>query len=239
MGAVKVIVLGFGPERDRSQGRWARDTRFLQRLDCRVIHVSAEPMRGVIPFAQAVERVKALPPDAVVAVMAHHSFRVANEVPPFDLVMLAVNGGEHAAGPETIPLNLMRAAIAQAVEKGFGARLLRLAKASAATVVCAGPPAPRDDLHAGLPGDESVAALPGSLRLKLWTLQQQALAGLCRRNGIAFLANPVDARLASGFLKPRHHANKGHGANSAYGTLVLEQLSRVMVPRPDLPAALG
>ncbi|WP_373503575.1 hypothetical protein [Aestuariivirga sp.] len=111
--------------------------------------------------------------------------------------------------------------------------------ASAAPLVCAGPPAPRDDQHFSSPATAKTAALPGLLRLKLWMLKQQAVAGLCRRSGITFLANPIDARLASGFLKPRYHSNKGNGANGAYGVLVLEQLSRVLSPPPELPAALA
>jgi hypothetical protein len=236
MSAAKVIVLGFGQERAVARAL-GEDRDLPEGIDCRVLHISAEPRHGVVSFAQAIERVKGLPPDGLVAVMAHDMFRVARDVPPFDLVMVSFNGGDHAPATETVPLNLMRAAIRQTVEKGFGARLLRLAKASAAPVVCLGPPAPRDDAH--LPADATESARPGALRLKLWTLQQQALAAHCRRNGIGFLANPIDARLATGFLKPRYHSSKGNGASGAYGALVIEQLSRVLAPPAELPAALA
>lgn len=65
---------------------------------------------------------------------------------------------------------------------------------------------------------------PPILRLKMWEVEMQALAGVCNEWGIGYIGVPPKARTTEGFLRPEYYAPDATHANVAYGHLVLEQL---------------
>ena len=64
---------------------------------------------------------------------------------------------------------------------------------------------------------------PAPLRYKLWRLEAEIEAEVCRASGIELLPVPPAALTGSGFLRPDCYLDPMH-ANAAYGRLVLAQL---------------
>lgn len=67
--------------------------------------------------------------------------------------------------------------------------------------------------------DYSIAA--PALRYKLWRLNSEIFASVCKESGVAFIPAPADSMDADGFLLPQYLDNATH-ANAAYGQLCLD-----------------
>ena len=147
--------------------------------------------------------------------------------PDFDLVMPSVDVTEQTLVAEVIPLSLVRRHAELVVDSTYGQILRDLSGSAARHKVCIGPAAPRE--HGQSDANRRL--------LKIWTLQQQALASFCRAQGLVFLGNPHDSRTPSGYQRPRF-AGAGDGSGVAYWQLVMGQLARVLREPMALPAAL-
>ncbi|WP_373503573.1 hypothetical protein [Aestuariivirga sp.] len=157
---------------------------------------------------------------------------------PFDFVMQSVDGGKLQPGAEVIPLQMMRKYFADTLRGGYGKIMLRLKAACPVRMVCITPPAPKEDNAHIVEGAETyfkqhgisdIGVTPAPVRLKLWTLQQQALAEFCKENGMIFLGNPTSARDQEGYLRRRYYAEDATHANAAYGVMVLRQLVDILL----------
>lgn len=206
---------------------------------------------GDITVDSAVEFVSRLEPDDLV--VTHYRGNQYNTIgliqhpKPFDLCMQSIAGGQVAVGAELIPVQLMRNYMLDGIANGYGKILLRIRAATKAPVVCVAAPAPKEDAQHILKGAETyfrehgiseIGVTAAPVRLKLWTLQQQALSSFCTRNGIQFLGNPPEARTEEGYLKREYYADDGTHANAAYGALVLAQIRRLLEqPLPSLQPA--
>ena len=205
-------------------------------------------MIGDVTIDGAIERAAKLTADDLVVTLyrgnQYNTIGLIQHPRPFDLLMQSVDGGQIQPGAELIPVQMMRSHFAGTLRGGYGKIMLRIQAATPARVACVAPPAPKDDSEHIIKGAETffrqhgiadfgVTAAP--VRLKLWTLQQQALAGFCEENGMIFLGNPPGTRNEAGFLRRRYYAEDATHANGPYGVLFLEQIARIMVQ--DAPAA--
>ncbi|MEK0446638.1 MAG: hypothetical protein RLZZ399_1959 [Verrucomicrobiota bacterium] len=67
-----------------------------------------------------------------------------------------------------------------------------------------------------------------SLRLSLWRLEMKCLNEFCKSLQIGFISPPEASFTEKGFLKADFYAADATHANSDYGQLVIEQLSRIL-----------
>lgn len=193
---------------------------------------------GDVSFDELVARAKDLPSGSLVVTALrgnqHQKVGLIQHPRPFDILMHNADGGLLQKDAEMIPLVIMKQYFDGTLKGGYGRDLVRLKQASAAPVVCLAPPAPKEDAQHIIRGAEtyfrqhgisSIGVTPAPVRLKLWILQQDALARFCASNGLIFLGNPEGTRTDEGFLKPEFYAADATHANGAYGRLVLAQLS--------------
>lgn len=68
-------------------------------------------------------------------------------------------------------------------------------------------------------------ASPPLLRMKIFDVQTDIYAELAARHGAVFLAPPAMARMAGGFLDPAYWDNDPTHGNTAYGRLVIDQIT--------------
>lgn len=73
---------------------------------------------------------------------------------------------------------------------------------------------------------------PPPLRLKVWAIEMQTLAGICGDCGVGFLYPPADALTPEGYLSRDCYADDAAHANERYGRLVLEQLDAATCLKP-------
>lgn len=151
---------------------------------------------------------------------------------PFD-VMLTETAPMVEGALEVIPLNLFRQFFYDTLKGGYGRLLLKVKETTKAPMACLAPPAPKEDgqlikrkaetffRNAGI---AEFGVSPAQLRLKLWTLQDEALARYCAENSMIHLGNPSPARDENGYLRREYYFNDGTHGNSQYGALVIEQL---------------
>lgn len=192
---------------------------------------------GDISLDEAVNRVSQLAArDLAVTMLRGNQFNTMGLIQhprAFDIMMPEIDGGAVLPGAELIPLAIMRKVFADTLAGGYGKNLLRF-NTGICPCVCLAPPAPKEDADHIMKGAETyfrdhgiaeVGVSPAPLRLKLWTLQQEALANFCKDHGLVFMTNPPGTRDEAGFLKRQYYAPDATHANADYAVLLLEQLA--------------
>lgn len=195
-------------------------------------------MTADVSLDGAVEKVKSLSADDVfVALLRGNEFNSVGLIQhpqPFDVMMPEETAEHMLPGAEIIPVQALRAFFTESLVTGYGKILLQLKYGCSARMICLTSPAPKEDAEHIKRGAEThfrdlgisqIGVTSAQVRLKLWTLQQQALQGFCRNNDIDFLDNPPDARDAAGFLKRRYYAGDSSHGNTKYGSQVLWQIA--------------
>lgn len=165
---------------------------------------------------------------------------------PFDFLLPGLE--QPSDNVELIPCSLMRDFFASTLTSGYGKIYAKLAQASSAPVVCLEVPAPKKDAAHIMKGAESyfvargiteVGVTPASIRLKLWSFQQEALQAFCAERGIRYLPSPSGTRDPEGFLERAYYAPDATHANAAYGALVLRQLEELVMQRAETAEEVG
>ena len=196
---------------------------------------------GDVTFEEAMDKVKSLSAgDVFVTLLRGNQFNsmgLIQHQQPFDVMMPGDSPAALVDGAEVIPLQLLRSFFADSLARGYSKKLLTLKQNCAARMACLAPPAPKEDSEHIKKGAETyfrelgigeIGVTPGEVRLKLWTLQQQALEAFCRTNDIVFFDNPYDARDERGFLKRKYYAGDATHGNKEYGLQVLWQIAGLM-----------
>jgi hypothetical protein len=162
----------------------------------------------------------------------HNALGLMQHPQPFDIMMPGIAPlipGE----TEIIPLAMARQFFSETLRGGYGKMILRARAACKVRMACLSPPAPKEDNEHIQKGAETyfreagiaeIGVSPPALRLKLWTLQDEALAQFCAENDIIHLANPPGSRDENGYLKRDYYFRDATHGNAAYGTLVVNQL---------------
>ncbi len=157
---------------------------------------------------------------------------------PFDIMIPGFADLAEGTYEELIPYATAYSFMCESLRRGYGKQLLRIAKASAVPVYCLSVPAPKEDEAHILKGAETyfrnagisdIGVSPAPLRLKLWELQNRALAKFCADSKLTFLPNPPGTRDADGYLERAYYAGDATHANAAYGGLVLDQIAAMLV----------
>lgn len=156
---------------------------------------------------------------------------------PFD-VMMPDDPAPTIPGAQIIPHRLMRDVFATRCETDVAPQLAALRAATTARMICLLPPPPKQDTAHILKGagtffrSRGVADLgvsPAGLRLKLWQMEQDALAAWCGAKAITVLPPPRDAVDSEGYLDRLYYHKDATHANTAYGALVLRDLLALAV----------
>lgn len=192
---------------------------------------------GDISLDQAVDRAAGLARhDLLVTMLRGNQFNkmgLIQHPKAFDVMMQDICTGAVRPDAELIPLSAMRDLFRDTLRGGYGKDLLRFSLAKC-RVVCVAPPAPKEDAEHIMKGAETyfrdhgiadVGVTPAPLRLKLWALQQDALASFCAEHGMVFMTNPPGTRDEAGYLKRGYYAPDATHANADYAALLLEQLA--------------
>jgi hypothetical protein len=193
---------------------------------------------GDIPLDDAIEKVAGLNADGLAVLMLRgnqfNTMGLIQHPRPFDIMMPEIAGGAVQPGAEIIPLATMRSFFAGTLRSGHGKNLSRFAHAAKCPIVCVAPPAPKQDAEHIMKGAETyfrdhgiseIGVTPAPVRLKLWTLQQEALQSFCRETGIIFMENPPGTRDGEGYLRREYYAPDATHANADFAVLLLEQLA--------------
>lgn len=201
---------------------------------------------GDLTFEEALDRARALSPDDLLVTLLRgnqfNSMGLIQHPRPFDLIVPEVSELSPNPAAEIIPLQTMRAYFERTLRTGYGKQLLRFAEACGAQVACLAPPAPKEDTDHIMRNAETYfrdhgvsdfGVTPAIVRLKLWTLQQQALASFCKRHDLLFFGNPTEARDEAGYLRRQYYARDATHGNAGYGELVLQQIGTFMDRRDD------
>ena len=126
---------------------------------------------------------------------------------------------------------------AESLASGYGKQLLQLKSNCRSRVACLAPPAPKEDAEHIKKGAETyfrdlgigeIGVTPATVRLKLWTLQQQALEAFCLKHGMIYLDNPVGTRDEAGYLDRKYYAGDATHGNKEYGSKVLWQVAGLL-----------
>ena len=192
----------------------------------------------------AIEKAKLLSAgDVFVAVLRGNQFNSVGLIQhprPFDVLMPEETGEHMLLGAEIIPLQALKNFFFESLVNGYGRNLLQFRRNCAARMACLTPPAPKEDAEHIKRGAETyfrelgigeIGVTPAPLRLKLWTLQQQALESFCRDNYIIYFDNPPETRDQAGFLKREYYAGDATHGNKKYGSRVLWQIASYMGTR--------
>ncbi len=195
-------------------------------------------VKGDVTIDGAIEKVKSLSAnDVFVTLLRGNEFNSVGLIQhprPFDVMMPGETANQMQHGAEIIPVQTLRAFFTTSLVSGYGKLLLKLKGSCAAQMACLTSPAPKEDAEHIKRGAETyfrdlgiseIGVTPAPVRLKLWTLQQQALEAFCGANNIAYLDNPADARDEAGFLKRKYYAGDATHGNKEYGSLVLWQIA--------------
>jgi len=157
---------------------------------------------------------------------------------PFEIMIPGFADLPEDTYEELIPYATAYSFMFESIKRGYGKQLGRIAKASAAPVFCLSVPAPKEDEAHILEGAETyfrdagisdIGVSPAPLRLKLWELQNRAVANFCSDSKVTFLPNPPGTRDANGYLERAYYAGDATHANAAYGGLVLDQIAAMLV----------
>ncbi len=196
---------------------------------------------GDVTLDGAIGKVKSLSRhDVFVALLRGNHFNsigLIQHPQPFDILMPSESPEGLRSDAHVIPVQMLRSCFEESLTSGYGEHLLQLRRSCAARMVCLTPPAPKEDAEHIKKGAETyfrdlgineIGVTPAPLRLKLWTLQQQALEAFCRANDIIYFDNPPDARDAAGFLKRKYYAGDATHGNKEYGSRVLWQIAGLM-----------
>jgi hypothetical protein len=134
---------------------------------------------------------------------------------------------------EIIPHRVMAHVFEDSLERGHGVQIAALAAAGPARSLCLCSPGPKADadfiLRAGdgffrSMGIESAGVSPAALRLRLWRLEQEALARFCAAQGLPCLSCPPGTTEDGGFLRREFWSSDSTHGNAAYGQRVIDQL---------------
>jgi hypothetical protein len=156
---------------------------------------------------------------------------------PFDVMVAGMPNLPEEAYAEIIPNSTARFFMSDSLKRGYGKMLTEIIRACVPKVFCLSAPAPKEDeehIKRGAEqyfrdaGIDKIGVTPAILRLKLWELQQQALAEFCEDKGVTFLANPTGSRDDKGFLARDYYAGDATHANTSYGKLVLRQIAAAL-----------
>ncbi len=152
---------------------------------------------------------------------------------PFEIMIPGFADLPEDTYEELIPYATASSFMFESLKRGHGRQLSRIAKVCAAPVFCLSAPAPKEDEAHILNGADTyfrdagisdIGVSPAPLRLKLWELQNGALAKLCSDLKAILLPNPPGTRDANGYLERAYYASDATHANTAYGGLVLDQI---------------
>ncbi|MBW9064485.1 hypothetical protein JNB71_14245 [Rhizobium herbae] len=156
---------------------------------------------------------------------------------PFDIMIPGFADLPEDTYEELIPYATAYSFMFGNLKRGHGRQLCRIAKASAAPMFCLSAPAPKEDEAHILGGADTyfrkagiadIGVSPAPLRLKLWELQDRALAKFCSEARVTLLSNPPGTRDAGGYLDRAYYAGDATHANAAYGALVLDQIAAML-----------
>lgn len=180
--------------------------------------------------------------DAILSMIGgnqHAVFSLVQHTQPFDFFEPG-QGDPIASGCQIIPYRILEGLFAYGLQKGDGASIAALRKATSAKVVHILPPPPKADNafieahHESLFAKQGIAARgvsPASLRLKFWSLQAKILRDLCDKLGVEVMMPPRGTTDEAGFLLPDYYARDATHANHVYGELLLREVERVYRPK--------
>jgi hypothetical protein len=202
---------------------------------------------GDLDMDEAVRLVARLrPTDMVVSVLGGNQYNTVGLIQPPQ--PFRVVDGEGQAGPATAEL-IPERALFELFRSGMsgrdGTRLHELRAAAGCPVYHLVPPPPKQNVDHILRHHETDFAkagilehgvTPAALRLRLWSIQREALRQICRLEQVGLLMPPAAAIDPSGFLEPAYYAKDATHANAAYGELVLQMLER-LAKDPEAPRA--
>ena len=200
-----------------------------------------EKIIGDVVIEGAVEKVKGLAVDDLfVALLRGNQFNTMGLIQhpqPFDVLLPGDSADALQPDAEIIPLQVLRNYFTESLASGYGKQLLQLKRNCSARVVCLAPPAPKEDAEHIMKGAETyfrdlgiseIGVTPAIVRLKLWTLQQQALEAFCLKHGMIYLDNPVGTRNEAGYLDRKYYAGDATHGNKEYGSKVLWQVAGLL-----------
>ena len=189
----------------------------------------------------AVEKVKGLAVDDLfVALLRGNQFNTIGLIQhpqPFDVLMPGDQADALLPDAEVIPLQILRNYFTESLGAGYGKQLLQLKSNCRSRVACLAPPAPKEDAEHIKKGAETyfrdlgigeIGVTPATVRLKLWTLQQQALEAFCLKHGMIYLDNPVGTRNEADYLDRKYYAGDATHGNKEYGSKVLWQVAGLL-----------
>ena len=187
---------------------------------------------GDITTTVALERAAALgKADVIVLSIAgtqHNVLGLLQHDIPYDVAPFDTEPGVRRT---IIPRTMLRAEFENLVR---GRRLIPIFEKTtiAAVYHLATPPPKKDEAYirarmARYRGTSLAASSlnPPALRMRMWEVEMEALAGVCAEWGIGFIGAPPQARTPEGFLRTEYYGADATHANPAYGRLVLEQLA--------------
>lgn len=160
----------------------------------------------------------------------YNSLGLLQHPQPFDVL---ADGADPVAGAQIIPQRQLEDFFEVPHDRGYGAQILSLSKASRAKpVVLEIPPPKEDDAHImahaetafAKAGIKEIGVTDAGTRLRLWQLQQDAVRRFCAAHDLVYLPRPEAAVDPAGFLRRDYYANDATHANAEYGRLVLDQL---------------
>lgn len=201
-----------------------------------VLRIRSERIPG-ITFEEALEMAAGLEPGDILGLALRGNkaaiMGMIQHPRPFAVLMPEDDRGPDP-GLEVIPHRVMAHVFEDALERGHGPQIRALAAAGPAHSLCLRSPGPKADaafiLRAGdgffrSMGIETAGVSPAALRLRLWRLEQEALARFCAAQGLPCLHCPPGTLEDGGFLRREFwSADSTHG-NAAYGQRVIDQLA--------------
>jgi hypothetical protein len=200
---------------------------------------------GDLSPEKIVDRVAALDShDLVVSTIGgnqHQTLSLVQHPVPFDLCM---PGESEPTEPPAVENVIPYAQMWDVFERGLrgkdGERLRQLRKAAHCTVVHLTPPPPKEDSAHILKRHETdfvrmgileKGISPAPLRLRMWQLQVDVLRRLTEEWDVQLLPPPAQALDAQGYLAPAYYADDATHANAAYGELLIEQVTGLLLSR--------
>ncbi|MBP1805043.1 hypothetical protein [Rubellimicrobium aerolatum] len=196
--------------------------------------------QGDLTFDEAVAFAAQRGPEDILAVIRRGNFyntlALIQHPQAFDLLEPGADAADLQEGAELVPHAVMKDFFTSTIQSGYVKMHRRLREASPAPVICLEVPPPKEDAEHIRRSAETffvqnniaeAGVTPAPIRLKLWKLQQSALAASCHELGIDYLPSPAGTRNERGFLRPEFYAPDATHANAAYGELVLRQLEAI------------
>lgn len=173
----------------------------------------------------------------------HNTMGLMRHPQPFDVMVPGFADLQEDSYEELIPYAMAYSFMRDSLKRGYGKHLSLVANASAAPVFCLSAPPPKEDEAHIMKGAETyfreagisgIGVSPAPLRLKLWELQNRALASFCAELNVTLLPSPPGTQSAKGYLERAYYAGDATHANAAYGGLVLDQIAAMLLNVPTL-----